>query len=66
MHHSVRPVETNSNYGFNLSLWDRIFGTYIDQPQMGHDGMSIGLAEFRDSRQVDRLPGMLALPFLRR
>ncbi|HEY5738816.1 MAG TPA: sterol desaturase family protein [Gammaproteobacteria bacterium] len=65
VHHSTRVTETNSNYGFNLSVWDRIFGTYIDQPQLGHDGMSIGLNEFRDPRRVDRLPGMLALPFTR-
>ena len=65
VHHSTRVAETNSNYGFNLSIWDRVFGTYIEQPQLGHIGMTIGLDEFRDSRQVDRLPGMLALPFLR-
>ena len=64
VHHSVLRYETDSNYGFNLSLWDRIFQTYVDQPEMGHDGMTIGIAEFRDARQVDQLPGMLALPFV--
>ena len=64
VHHSTLVRETNSNYGFNLSIWDRIFKTYIDQPEMGHQAMAIGLAEFRDARQVDRLPGMLALPFI--
>jgi len=63
VHHSVEESETNSNYGFNLSIWDRMFGTYIDQPDKGHDSMTIGLVEFRDPRQVERLPGMLALPF---
>lgn len=63
VHHSVVKCETNSNYGFNLSIWDRMFGTYIDQPDKGHDNMTIGLVEFRDPRQVERLPGMLALPF---
>jgi len=63
VHHSVVKSETNSNYGFNLSIWDRVFGTYIDQPDKGHDNMTIGLVEFRDPRQVERLPGMLALPF---
>ncbi len=63
VHHSVVKRETNSNYGFNLSVWDRLFGTYIDQPEEGHDEMTIGIAEFRDARQVCRLPGMLALPF---
>ena len=66
VHHSTLVRETNSNYGFNLSIWDRIFKTYIDQPAKGHRAMTIGLAEFRDARQVDRLPGMLALPFISR
>jgi sterol desaturase/sphingolipid hydroxylase (fatty acid hydroxylase superfamily) len=64
VHHSTVKRETNSNYGFNLSIWDRMFSTYIDQPEMGHDKMSIGIAEFRDAKQVDQLPGMLALPFV--
>jgi len=64
VHHSILRRETNSNYGFNLSLWDRFFRTYIDQPEKGHDAMTIGIPEFRDARQVDRLPGMLALPFV--
>ena len=65
VHHSILRRETDSNYGFNLSIWDRLFRTYIDQPQHGHRGMTIGIAEFRDVRQVDRLPGMLALPFVK-
>ena len=64
VHHSVIKNETDSNYGFNLSLWDRMFRTYIDQPREGHLGMTIGLSEFRDQRQVERLPGMLAMPFV--
>jgi sterol desaturase/sphingolipid hydroxylase (fatty acid hydroxylase superfamily) len=64
VHHSTLVQETNSNYGFNLSIWDRIFKTYIDQPEKGHDAMTIGLAEFRDAKQVDQLPGMLGLPFV--
>ena len=64
VHHSAVKRETDSNYGFNLSIWDRVFRTYIDQPEMGHDGMTIGIAEFRDAKQVDQLPGMLALPFV--
>ena len=65
VHHSVIPVETDSNFGFNLSIWDRLFGTYIAQPRAGHTGMTIGLAEFRDPGQVARLPGMLMLPFVK-
>jgi sterol desaturase/sphingolipid hydroxylase (fatty acid hydroxylase superfamily) len=64
VHHSILRNETNSNYGFNLSIWDRIFGTYIDQPEKGHTEMTIGIPEFRDADQVDRLPGMLKLPFV--
>jgi sterol desaturase/sphingolipid hydroxylase (fatty acid hydroxylase superfamily) len=63
VHHSDEDNETNSNYGFNLSIWDRLFGTYIDQPRRGHEGMTIGIHKFRDAKQVDRLPGMLMLPF---
>jgi len=63
VHHSVQDDETNSNFGFNLPWWDRLFGTYKDQPRGGHLGMSIGIRGYRDPKQVDRLPGMLALPF---
>ncbi len=63
VHHSVEDDETNSNFGFNLSWWDRLFGTYRDQPRGGHLGMTIGIHHYRDPKQVDRLPGMLALPF---
>ena len=63
VHHSVEDNEANSNYGFNLSIWDRIFGTYIDQPRDGHQGMTIGIHKYRDPKQVDQLPGMLMLPF---
>jgi sterol desaturase/sphingolipid hydroxylase (fatty acid hydroxylase superfamily) len=48
VHHSVIIRETNSNYGFNLPWWDRLFGTYNAQPVKGHAGMTIGLANFRD------------------
>ncbi len=65
VHHSVLPPETNSNFGFNLSVWDRVFGTYRAQPAMGHTAMTIGLSEIRDSNVADRLPGMLWLPFVR-
>lgn len=64
VHHSSEDNETNSNYGFNLAIWDRIFGTYIDQPRAGHEGMTIGIHKYRDPKQVNRLPGMLLLPFI--
>jgi len=63
VHHSVEDDETNSNFGFNLSWWDRLFGTYRDQPRSGHQGMTIGIHHFRDPREVCLLPGLLALPF---
>lgn len=62
VHHSVRRAETDSNFGFNLPWWDRLFRTYQDQPADRHETMTIGLAHMRDERQVDRLPGMLILP----
>jgi sterol desaturase/sphingolipid hydroxylase (fatty acid hydroxylase superfamily) len=62
VHHSILPNETNSNFGFNLSIWDRIFGTYRAQPQAGHEGMTIGLAEFREAGDL-RLDKLLLQPF---
>lgn len=62
VHHSVRPHETNSNFGFNLSLWDRLFGTYKDAPEDGHEHMTIGLNTFQDDRP-SRLGFALWLPF---
>ena len=57
VHHSTDPRETNSNYGFNIALWDRLFATYRAQPALGHIGMEIGLAEFRDpaGQRIDRM-----------
>jgi sterol desaturase/sphingolipid hydroxylase (fatty acid hydroxylase superfamily) len=63
VHHSVIPTEANSNFGFNLPWWDYLLGTYRDQPADGHERMQIGLRHLRDEQQVERLPGMLALPF---
>ncbi|MDS4041348.1 MAG: sterol desaturase family protein [Candidatus Competibacter sp.] len=63
VHHSARPEETDSNFGFNLPWWDRLFGTYRNQPQDGHTGMTIGLEYFRDWRATG-LYGLLAQPFL--
>jgi len=63
VHHSVEDDEANSNFGFNLSWWDRLFGTYREQPRAGHRGMTIGIHRYRDPAVVDRLPGMLLLPF---
>lgn len=62
VHHSVRPEETNSNYGFNLTWWDHLFGSYRGQPRDGHDGMTIGLPQYRQPVCAD-LGWMLLLPF---
>ncbi|HEX4584733.1 MAG TPA: sterol desaturase family protein [Burkholderiaceae bacterium] len=64
VHHSVLEHETNSNFGFNLSVWDRLFRTYKPQPEAGHEGMTIGIRDYRDPKLVSDLPGMLVLPFL--
>src|SRR6202165_1377062 len=52
VHHSAVPRETNSNFGFNLPWWDRLFGTYRPQPAAGHDGMTIRLQQFRDPSEL--------------
>lgn len=62
VHHSVVIRETNSNFGFNLPWWDRLFGTYRAQPRAGHEGMTIGLAQYRDPARLTLL-GMLTIPF---
>lgn len=63
VHHSVEDDEANSNFGFNLSWWDRLFGTYREKPRHGHIGMTIGIHGYRSPREVNWLPGLLALPF---
>ena len=62
VHHSVHMRETNSNFGFNLSVWDRLFGTYRDQPADGHTGMTIGLDRYRNPADLG-LGGLLLQPF---
>jgi sterol desaturase/sphingolipid hydroxylase (fatty acid hydroxylase superfamily) len=57
VHHSIVPAETNSNFGFNIPWWDRLCGTYRAQPAAGHDGMTIGIEQFRTARDqwLDRM-----------
>ena len=52
VHHSIHPSETNSNFGFNVPWWDRLFGTYRAQPKEGHTGMTIGIEQFRTRRDL--------------
>ncbi|QOR38497.1 sterol desaturase family protein [Billgrantia diversa] len=63
VHHSIVRRETDSNFGFNLPWWDRLFGTYRDQPGAGHLGMTIGIEVFRAPREL-RLDRMLVQPLL--
>ncbi|MDP6173163.1 MAG: sterol desaturase family protein [Rhodospirillales bacterium] len=65
VHHSSLPHETNSNFGFNLPWWDRIFGTYRAQPEAGHEEMEIGIEEFREAKYL-RFDWLLLQPFLGR
>jgi sterol desaturase/sphingolipid hydroxylase (fatty acid hydroxylase superfamily) len=62
IHHSTARRETDSNFGFNLALWDRLFGTYSHRPQAGYDGMVIGIETFRDASE-QRLDRLLTQPF---
>lgn len=62
IHHSVINRETDSNYGFALSIWDRLFRVYNEMPEGGHEGMKIGLIEWQDDAP-SRLGWALALPF---
>src|SRR4051794_21634970 len=62
VHHSVLRHETDSNFGFNFPWWDRVFGTYRQQPEAGHDRMTIGLPIFRDPQEL-RLDRLITQPF---
>ncbi|MCG7976392.1 MAG: sterol desaturase family protein [Candidatus Thiodiazotropha taylori] len=65
VHHSVIPGETNSNFGFNLSIWDRLMGTYRETPKLGHIEMQIGVNSLQDPQLTTKLSGMLKIPFLK-
>lgn len=63
VHHSVECDETNSNYGFNIPWWDRMFGTYKAQPRGEHANLKLGLPEYPESRQTIPLKSMLLMPW---
>tara|TARA_B100000315_G_scaffold176253_1_gene164755 strand:+ start:656 stop:1495 length:840 start_codon:yes stop_codon:yes gene_type:complete len=63
VHHSVIAEETDRNFGFNLSCWDRIFGTYKAQPDAGHRNMAVGLEQFREPR-MQSLWKLVLMPIL--
>lgn len=62
VHHSILENETNSNFGFNISLWDRLFGTYIEKPAAGHQNITIGL-EGLQGQHWQKLTRLLYMPF---
>jgi len=64
IHHSVEDDETNSNFGFNLSVWDRLFGTYREAPRAGQLDMQIGIHSFNNVKQTNWISGMLIMPFI--
>ncbi len=63
VHHSDINEEHNSNFGFNISLWDRLFHSYQDQPKLGHKNMEIGLKQYQHSDQPKQLSKLLLMPF---
>jgi sterol desaturase/sphingolipid hydroxylase (fatty acid hydroxylase superfamily) len=62
IHHSTFPIETNSNYGFSISCWDRLCKTYVDEPRQSQTTMTIGLAPFRQQSELG-FTQLLLLPF---
>ena len=62
IHHSTWQSETDSNYGFHLSIWDRLFGSYRAQPRAPEASMPIGLEYFRSTRE-QTLYSLLLQPF---
>lgn len=63
IHHSQRPVETDSNFSFNFSVWDRLFGTYTAQSKDGSDGIKIGLKEYANEQESAGFWALLTNPF---
>jgi len=63
VHHSIEEDETNSNFGFNLTWWDKIFGTYREDVRVGQKDMIIGIKTFRDYKETNKILGMLMMPF---
>ncbi len=63
IHHSIHSNELNSNYGFNLSVWDRVFNSYTSKPKDGYEKMTIGLKEFNNKTETVSILDILSLPF---
>lgn len=65
IHHSIYNDELNSNYGFNMSLWDRVFNSYTNTPKVKYEEMTIGLENFQDEKKTVSILSILKLPFMR-
>lgn len=63
IHHSKIVSEHNHNFGFNISLWDKLFNSYQEQPQLGQEKIEIGLSEFNNEERPNRLGQLLIMPF---
>lgn len=63
IHHSNKPSEINSNYGFFLPYSDYLCGTYRAQPSLPHSEISIGLKEYRKKEELT-FPSLIRLPFI--
>lgn len=63
IHHSMEPRETNSNYGFSVVLWDRLFGSFRTRASKSAVEMTLGLAEYRERGQPIGLWQLLKIPF---
>jgi sterol desaturase/sphingolipid hydroxylase (fatty acid hydroxylase superfamily) len=64
IHHSTDAIESNRNFGFALSWWDHLFGSYQSTPNVAHEQMPIGLDEYRDPKHAVFLTGVLSIPFI--
>jgi sterol desaturase/sphingolipid hydroxylase (fatty acid hydroxylase superfamily) len=64
IHHFVEVAEANSNFGFNVPWWDRLFGTYREAARLPQERMAIGVQGLTGRAECVRLPGLLAIPFL--
>ena len=62
IHHSTNPEETNSNYGFNLSIWDRISGTFLQNAQQPQPEIVLGISSFKTPKALS-LKNLLIMPF---
>jgi sterol desaturase/sphingolipid hydroxylase (fatty acid hydroxylase superfamily) len=66
IHHSHVVSETDSNFGFNLPIWDKLFGSYADEAKHGDDGIKLGLKEYPGPETNTNLIALLLMPFRRK